>query len=165
MPSQAEVVKVNNLDIVMLAEKYDRMAMEVEKSQSALLNEFQSFDKNRIAHFIQDISGFIDYSSKLPSVDYAHSHPNPRPIGPPKAKDDFALENEAANLLRAEILRARYNLVHCQSSVRASGYMEHDLKRILDQLQRIADLLNKYIDQILPVDRPETFDRDIDEAK
>lgn len=156
---QAGAIKINNLDISTLAEKLDRMAVEVAKSVSAGLGEYNQFDKARLQSFINDARAFIAYSSSVNDVDLPHSHPVLFEIKEPSVSLQPELENEAANQLCAEIIRARENIIQSQSSVRAAGWMAHDLVRINSYVDRLDSYLNMYIETILPVDKPETFAR------
>lgn len=148
--------QIRNHDCVHMISLIDRALLEVKDSVSAGLNDYREADKKRLSQYLDNMTFFMDFSSKLPEMDRPHSHPlltsfpdSPVPVQP-------EMDNLAAKKLIHSLNVFRVNVGACQSADLSNGYMLQDQERFYAEIQHCKLLLSDYIDKAQPTDYPET---------
>ena len=163
------VTNVANPDIATFAEMTDQRLVEILKSASGALDDYTTPDKIRMQAYVNELRAFKAWFMQRPEPDRPNQHPeqlgidyqsNQESFEDPVTQEEVALiqkpENMAARAAAQQMREILASTVLGASRFRPGGMNAHDSRRVDDELDRLEFLLTEYIEQLLPVDLPET---------
>lgn len=163
------VTNVANPDIATFAEMTDQRLVEILKSASGSLDDYTTPDKIRMQAYVNELRAFKAWFMQRPEPDRPNQHPeqlgidyqsNQESFEDPVTQEEVALiqkpENMAARAAAQQMREILASTVLGASRFRPGGMNAHDSRRVDDELDRLEFLLTEYIEQLLPVDLPET---------
>lgn len=149
----APATSTYNIDVHSIVRRYNRMLMEIMKSQSSGISQTMPFDVTRITSYVAAMNGFLDFVVGQPLLDCPETGPTeiPLPVNPTVPY----IENESAYDLMQLIEIARDELANSQSSRIPTNLVSFDYNRQKAYLQKVTNLL-AYINNTEPLDLPES---------
>ena len=163
------VTTVANPDIQTFAEMIDQRLVEILKSVSGALDDYMGPDKVRLKSYVEELRNFKAWFMKQPEPDRPNQHPEKLGIDYQSNKESFTdpvtgeeelliqkPENMSARAAAGQMREVLASTVLGASRNRCGGMNAHDSRRVDDELNRLEDLLDSYIENNLPVDLPET---------
>jgi len=148
--------QLRNYNCLALMEQIDRVLIEVSQSVSATTNDYREPDKVRLQSYINAITAYLDYSSKVPYLDRPHSHPLMLSYPEPPVPVQSDMDNLAGRALVHSLHVFRINIGMSQSSDMSNGYVAQDLSRFRSYVLDLQSLLSDFISKVQPLDLPET---------
>lgn len=142
-----------NIDVHSCARRYNRMIVEVTRSQSSGISYALPFDMARVKAYIAQMQGFLAYIVAQPLLDCPETGPTlipmpENPVIPP-------IENESAMDLVHLIEIARDEIGNSQSSRMPTNLIKFDYDRQMSYLAKMQTLLT-YVEKAEPLDLPES---------
>lgn len=156
---------IKNLDVAHLADIISRDIREVVKFQSSFTASLIiPADRGRLQSYVRQYEGFTNWAvegsrgenGKFACLDLPRTHPQVYPLVPCLSIEEIDVENELIRTVARHLIALRHELVTSQSSQLASGLLPADEGRVRSIIERLYRLLNTYVDEILPIDQPET---------
>lgn len=147
-------VKLYNDDVRGFVLRIDRFLQEMNKSQSANITEFVSFDVDRLKSYLQVCEAYLSWVSAAPQLDLPETHPLEL-VNPPMPELP-TVENPMIDDVLRLMVRLRGEALRSQSSRRASGLVSFDLERFKAILGKIGAYLDDFVATVNPVDLPES---------
>ncbi|RLA20985.1 MAG: hypothetical protein DRQ62_09935 [Gammaproteobacteria bacterium] len=143
-----------NHDISGFHRRFNRFITELKKSVSSSGSLVNAFDKKRLATYIAALRSYQKWVTDQPALDLPDTHPRAYELDDNPEYVD--LENESIVDAIRMLELARDELVRSQSSRSAAGLIEHDDVRLTAMINKIDSFLTSYIEEITPLDLPES---------
>jgi len=150
------MTEVSNLHIASLAERADAAIKEVLLCESANSGDLYIPDRKRIESYNKEILDFATWAAQRPKLDLPRSHPTLYTI-------DYCAEGTSRHINNRSLrdLVRLYEAIikqmtESESANLSSGIGDHDLGRLTGILAQIEGLLVDFVDQNLPLDKPES---------
>jgi hypothetical protein len=142
-----------NIDVHSIVRRYNRILMEILKSQSSGISQTMPFDVTRVTSYVGAMNNFIDFVVGQPLLDCPET--GPTEIALPANPAIPYIENESGYDLMQLIQIARDEIANSQSSRIPTNLVSFDYDRQKSYLQKITNLL-AYIAGSEPLDLPES---------
>ena len=142
-----------NTDVHSIFRRYNRMLVEIMKSQSSGISQTMPFDLVRVKSYLIAMRRYIEFIVGEPLLDCPETGPTEIPL-PPTPKVDV-VENESAFDVMQLILIARDELANSQSARIPTNLVKFDYDRQIAYLTKITNLV-LYIEAAEPLDLPES---------
>lgn len=142
-----------NIDVHSIVRRYNRMLIEITKSQSSGISQTMPFDVTRIESYISAMGAFIDFVVGQPLLDCPET--GPTEIQLPENPVVPFLENESAYDVMQLLQIARDEIAASQSSRIPTNLVSFDYERQKSYLAKVSSLL-AYIKSSEPLDLPES---------
>ena len=142
-----------NIDVHSIVRRYNRILVEIAKSQSSGISQMMPFDVTRVKAYFDAIKNFLDFVVSQPLLDCPETGPTEMPLPPPAPMPP--LENESAYDLMQLVEIARDEVSNSQSSRTPTNLVKYDYDRQVAYLAKIASLL-AYVATAEPLDLPES---------
>ena len=143
-----------NHDISGFHRRINRFIVELRQSVSSSVSLVNTFDKKRMATYIDSLRSYQSWVTAEPEMDLPDTHPRKYALEENPGIED--LENEsvvdAIHLLEV----TRDELVRSQSSRLGAGLISHDNIRLTANIDKLDSFLTSYIEEITPLDLPES---------
>lgn len=152
-PGAAAAASTYNIDVHSVVRRYNRVLVEIVKSQSSGVSQTLPFDITRITSYIAAINNFLDFVVGQPILDCPETGPTEVPL-PPSPTIPY-IENESAYDLMQLLEIARDEIANSQSSRIPTNLVKFDYERQKAYLQKASNLLG-YIGTVEPLDLPES---------
>lgn len=149
----APATSTYNIDVHSIVRRYNRMLVEIMKSQSSGISQTMPFDITRITSYINAMTNYLDFVVGQPLLDCPETGPTEVPL--PTNPTIPYLENESAYDLMQLIEIARDEIAGSQSARIPTNLVSFDYARQKSYLQKLSNLL-AYIGTIEPLDLPES---------
>ena len=111
-------------------------------------------DIKRLEKYLDSWEATVEWVVGQERLDLPHSHPLKHAVAPMPALPP--VENAAVDDVVRYMVTARDELLMSASSNQATGLDAADAERHRKVLEKVADFLENYIKQILPLDLPES---------
>ena len=147
---------VLNQDVAGLCERIDEVIYELQKSQSASVTDFNSFDRTRIDSYLAWLDSYVAWILAAPAVDVPETHPREYVIKEIASGLTDDVENKSIRDIIRMFRSMMTEMSNAQSSRNPNGLISHDANRYSLLSGKIAAFLTNHIDQTLPVDMPES---------
>jgi hypothetical protein len=148
---------VQNMDIAGLVRRIRRVREELQKCVSAGLMHVTDHDKARIASYLESLSVYFDWMIAQPQQDFVEWHPTDIDLG--DAELEALPENEALADMIQQFAALEQEMAYSASARMHTSMMEHDERRFREIVEKIGNFLDNYIEQIQPLDMPESSPR------
>jgi hypothetical protein len=142
-----------NIDVHSIVRRYNRMLVEVNKSQSSGISFTIPFDVTRLRSYIAALSNYLAFIVAQPLLDCPETGPTEIPLPPPPVMP--TIENESAMDAINLIEIARDEIANSQSARMPTNLMTFDFERQKSYLAKIGKLLD-YVAISEPLDLPES---------
>jgi hypothetical protein len=142
-----------NIDVHSIHRRYNRMLVEITKSQSSGISQTMPFDVVRIESYVNAMNQFIDFVVGQPLLDCPETGPTEIALQANPAVP--YIENESAYDVMQLIQIARDEIAASQSSRIPTNLVSFDYQRQKSYLQKITNLL-AYVKNAEPLDLPES---------
>lgn len=142
-----------NTDIHSIVRRYNRILVEVLKSQSSGISYTLPFDVTRLTSYVNAMRAYQEFVVAQPLLDCPET--GPTLIDLPENPVMAVIENESAADVINLIEIARDEVANSQSARMPTNLLEFDFKRQMSYLEKIVSLLN-YIGTAEPLDLPES---------
>lgn len=150
-----EVKKITyNHDIAGLQRRINRFIYEMIKSVSNAGSLLNQFDRERLITYLNSIRVYVAWIVSQPLLDLPETSPREIQLDPNPEWD--LVENEAIIDIVRMLELARDEVVNSQSARNASGLNKFDEARILAMVEKVDKFITNYIDQVTPLDLPES---------
>lgn len=149
-----ENLTVLNFDLVGLLNRMNRFIEEIYKCVSSSGSDVNQFDKGRLVKYIDAIDFFHDFVISEPQLDLPETSPTTYTIRP--GIETPEVENEMCNDMIRFMRVLRDEMSNCQSARQSSGFITHDSVRLRAMTERCRQYLIKYINEVAPLDFPES---------
>lgn len=149
----ASATSTMNIDVHSIVRRYNRMLVEISKSQSSGISQVMPFDVTRITSYLVAIRAQLDFIVAQPLLDCPETGPMEMPL--PAMPAVTPIENESAYDLMTLIEVARDEIANSQSSRVPSNLVKFDYERQMAYLSKANNLL-AYISANEPLDLPES---------
>jgi len=146
-------VSTMNIDVHSIVRRYNRMLVEIAKSQSSGISQVMPFDVVRITSYISAMRAQLDFIVAQPLLDCPET--GPMEMALPPMPQVTPIENESAYDLMSLIEVARDEIANSQSSRIPSNLVKFDFERQVAYLTKVVNLLS-YINSNEPLDLPES---------
>jgi len=146
-------VSTMNIDVHSIVRRYNRMLVEIAKSQSSGISQVMPFDVVRITSYISAMRAQLDFIVAQPLLDCPET--GPMEMALPPMPQVTPIENESAYDLMSLIEVARDEIANSQSSRIPSNLVKFDFERQVAYLTKVVNLLG-YINSNEPLDLPES---------
>ena len=143
-----------NHDLLMIADKCDRIKVELQRSQSNPVSGMTDHDIARFKTYIDDLKALKAWVIDQPVLDLPETHP--REFVVPEAPETIAVESEVINHLVRMIDALRVEMVNCQSARYASSMIGHDGTRFDAVTDKMLKFVDDYVVGNTPLDLPES---------
>lgn len=154
MPVSTNKVTSNH-DVSGLSRRLNRFIIEVIKSASSNASDgLNSFDRTRLLAYLTAIRAYVAWVVAQPALDLPET--NPRAIALVDDPEIPAIENESVTDIVRLLVICRDELTSSQSARMATGLITYDAARHLAIVTKVENLVTQYIDQVTPVDTPES---------
>jgi hypothetical protein len=142
-----------NIDVHSIVRRYNRMLVEIAKSQSSGISQVMPFDVTRIRANLSAMRAQLDFVVAQPLLDCPETGPMEMPLPPMPAVTP--IENESAYDLMTLLEVARDEIANSQSSRIPSNLVKFDYDRQVAYLTKANNLL-AYVEGNEPLDLPES---------
>lgn len=142
-----------NIDVHSIVRRYNRMLIEIQKSQSSGVSFTNPFDVARVTSYVNAMDAYQKFVVGQPLLDCPETGPTEMAL-PENPKVDV-LENESAMDCVNLIEIARDEIANSQSSRMPTNLLSFDFDRQTAYLNKIRALL-EYIAAAEPLDLPES---------
>jgi len=142
-----------NTDVHSIVRRYNRMIVEMVKSQSSGVSLTNPFDIARLTAYVEAMANYQAFIVSQPLLDCPETGPTEMPL-PPNA-DVPVIENESLADAVALMEIARDEIANSQSSRLPTNLMSFDYERQASYLAKIRKLM-EYIAKSEPLDLPES---------
>jgi len=146
-----------NVDIHSITRRYNRILMEILKSQSSGVSQVMPFDVVRILSYIAAMTAYQAFVVAQPLLDCPETGPMDIPL-PPSPVIPY-IENESGYDIMQLIEIARDELTNSQSARLPTNMIKFDYARQQGYLGKISALVG-YIGVSEPLDLPESSPMD-----
>ena len=146
-------VSTYNTDVHSIVRRYNRMIVEVAKSQSSGISLTNVFDTTRLRSYIAAMQNYQAFIISQPLLDCPETGPTEMEL--PKNPTVPIIENESLADAMALIEIARDEISNSQSSRMPTNLLSFDYTRQQTYLAKIGRLLD-YVAQSEPLDLPES---------
>lgn len=144
-----------NHDVAGLYRRVNRFIVELLKSVSSVGSQVNEFDQTRLSSYIGAIRSYHAWVAAQPQLDLPETHPRAIQLeAPPVVPNE--VENESVRDVVYLMEIARDELVNGQSSRNGSGLVSFDSARLTAIVDKIEALLLSYIQNVTPLDLPES---------
>lgn len=150
---KAPATSTYNIDVHSIVRRYNRILIEILKSQSSGISQTMPFDVTRVTSYIAAMNNFLDFVVGQPLLDCPET--GPTEISLPVNPAIPYIENESGYDLMQLVQIARDEIANSQSSRIPTNLLSFDYDRQKSYLQKITNLLN-YIAGSEPLDLPES---------
>lgn len=150
---KAPATSTYNIDVHSIVRRYNRILIEILKSQSSGISQTMPFDVVRVTSYITAMQNFLDFVVGQPLLDCPET--GPTEIALPTNPAIPYIENESGYDLMQLIQIARDEIANSQSSRIPTNLVSFDYERQKSYLQKITNLLT-YISGSEPLDLPES---------
>jgi len=148
--------EVNSLDMAGLLERMDRARFEILKSASANVDDIRTADRQRIDAYLAEAQSYADYVAAEPEQDYPESYPDVITVDYRVTEEITKVENLGIRDVDRIFRTAIVEMSNSQSARLPSGFKAQDKVRFDSYIARITSLLTKHLDNVNPLDLPET---------
>jgi len=142
-----------NIDVHSIVRRYNRMLVEIAKSQSSGISQVMPFDVIRITSYVNAMRAQLDFIVAQPLLDCPETGPMEMPL--PPMPNVTPIENESAYDLMTLLEVARDEMANSQSGRIPSNLVKFDYDRQIAYLTKINNLI-AYINVNEPLDFPES---------
>ena len=142
-----------NIDVHSIVRRYNRMLVEIAKSQSSGISQVMPFDVVRITSYITAMRAQLDFIVAQPLLDCPETGPMEMQF--PPLPQVTPIENESAYDLMTLLEVARDEIANSQSSRIPSNLVKFDYDRQVAYLSKVMNLV-AYINANEPLDFPES---------
>ena len=149
----APALSTYNIDVHSIVRRYNRILMEVLKSQSSGISQIMPFDVTRMTSYISAMNNFLDFIVAQPLLDCPET--GPTEIVLPPSPTIPIIENESATDIMELIQIARDEVANSQSSRIPTNLVQFDYQRQKSYLTKLTALL-AYVAQSEPLDLPDS---------
>jgi hypothetical protein len=149
---------IHNMDIVTLYNMANRTILEIQKSSSESSTGFHPQDITRVKSYSDALQTFKSWVVDQPRQDHPETHPNLITLEVPQGY--LKGENDALNQLQRMVIAMRNELIMSASAGFTSWIETHDAERFDEYMAKYDSLVTNYIEEIQPLDTPESSPRD-----
>lgn len=149
----APALSTYNIDVHSIVRRYNRILMEVLKSQSSGISQIMPFDVTRMTSYIAAMNNFLDFIVAQPLLDCPET--GPMELVLPPSPTIPIIENESATDIMELIQIARDEVANSQSSRIPTNLVQFDYQRQKAYLTKLTALL-AYVAQSEPLDLPDS---------
>jgi hypothetical protein len=154
----AETKDCYNMNIAGLVNRINRFLVELMKSQSANITNWNDFDQDRLKTYIDNVETYLDWVVAQPLLDLPETTPmlvalNPFPETGP-------MESDMITDMSLYMQRMRDELLHSQSSRQGTGVIDFDEIRCRAIIKAVRAFMADYVASANPVDLPESTPSD-----
>jgi len=142
-----------NTDVHSIVRRYNRMIVEVLKSQSSGLSYTLPFDVNRLTAYVTAMEEYLKFVVGQPLLDCPETGPTEMPL--PEAPSIAMIENESSYDVLQLVEIARDEISNSQSARMPTNLVSFDYDRQMSYLGKIRALL-AYVAKAEPLDMPES---------
>ena len=142
-----------NTDVHSIVRRYNRMLVEVNKSQSSGVSFTNPFDVARLTSYVNAMKAYQAFVVAQPLLDCPET--GPTEIALPASPPLPVIENESAYDAIQLIEIARDEIAASQSSRMPTNLLSFDYERQTSYLDKVLRLLT-YVAQSEPLDLPES---------
>lgn len=142
-----------NLDVHSLVRRYNRILVEILKSQSSGLSQTMPFDLTRVDSYVAAMNNYLDFIVDQPLLDCPETGPTEMQL--PASPTIPYIENESGYDLMQLIEIARDELANSQSSRLPTNLVKFDYARQKSYWEKVSKLIT-YIKSVEPIDLPES---------
>lgn len=153
MADKSAVTTTYNTDVHSIVRRYNRMLVEIMKSQSSGISQTMPFDLVRVKSYLISMRKYIEFIVGEPLLDCPETGPTEMPLPTPPKVDE--IENESAYDVLMLITIARDELASSQSARIPTNLVKFDYDRQVAYLTKITNLVS-YIEDAEPLDLPES---------
>lgn len=153
--------QVFNDDIVGLVRRINRFIMEMVKSASANVADMNTFDQTRLTQYITMLRAYLAWVQAQPQLDLPETHPHALDV-PEAPVVPETMENDSVMDICRLLERARGEVINSQSARNAVGLIPFDMNRCSAVVDKVEKLLTDFIQQVQPIDLPESSPRSPD---
>lgn len=147
-------MEVRNHDIVGLVNRIQRFLVELTKSVSADVSQFNAFDTGRLKSYLDAIEKYRQWMTAQPQLDLPETAPRGYAI--PDFESTSRVENESINDTVRLLKIMRDELVNSQSARQPAGLTAFDDFRLSAILTKLNEFISSYIEEVTPLDLPES---------
>ena len=160
-----------NFDVVGVVDRVNRVLYELCTSESAVTNDFNKYDQERFLTMWGEIDGYIKVIQEQERLDLPHSYPamyhfnyitsiaqNPQtgePIEWERIKNSFVRD------LARLTANAQVQWSRSESADASNKFIPKDVERWTLIYDRGVAMVEKYADDVLPGDKPESSDYEL----
>jgi len=142
-----------NIDVHSVVRRWNRVLMEIIKSQSSGVSQTMPFDLVRIKSYLNAMEAFQSFIVSQPLLDCPETGPTEMPLPVPPVIP--YLENESAYDLLMLVEIARDEIGNSQSSRLPTNFVQFDFGRQQNYINKARKLV-EYIEAAEPLDLPES---------
>ena len=153
-----DVLYTYNHDVYGIVRRIDRFRRELSHAVSAGVHHFRAADVERYKKYSEALATYLDWVQAQPQLDLPESHPMPIAVEPAPVEPDP--ENESVQDLMYMLWTMRYELSRSQSSRLPQGLISFDESRMRAIIQKYDNFIANYVEQVLPLDLPESSPKD-----
>jgi hypothetical protein len=151
--------EVRNMDICGLVERIDRVIYETMTSESASLNELNSFDIQRQMDYSSTLRTYASMMNSASVMDLPHSYPHMYKIHYlTETVDVEDIKNKGLRDIIRYYLNAMVQLSRSESADKSNAFHPADYGRFLLIMDRIDQYISAYLQATLPIDFPKSSD-------
>ena len=160
-----------NFDVVGVVDRLDRVLYELCTSESAVTNDFNKYDRERYTTMTSEVDQYIKVVQEQERLDLPHSYPamyhfnyitskalNPQtgePIEWERIKNSFV--RDLARLIANSVVQWSRS----ESADASNKFIPKDVERWDLIYARSEAMVEKYADDVLPGDKPESSDYEL----
>jgi len=151
--------EVRNMDICGLVERIDRVIYETMTSESAALNELNSFDVQRQMDYSMALRTYASTMNSASVMDLPHSYPHMYKIHYVTESVDIEdIKNKGLRDIIRFYVNAMVQLSRSESADKSNAFHPADYGRFLLIMDRIDQYISSYLQSTLPLDFPKSSD-------
>lgn len=148
----------NNFNIKAVYSQVNIFIVEMQASASAGTQTLLDDDKSRINTWIDSLQEYSDKVLKgTKMLDLPNVHPRGKTLPDPPAKKEVT--NKFITELVDMLVEIRDQLLESSSSNISNGLITFDQIRYDNGLQKLDDYMTTYVEEVEPLDEPETTKR------
>jgi len=156
MAEPVQALKINNHDVVILADQLARFIEELYKSVSSGLSLVNTFDQARWQQYITNIRALHTHIISQPQLDLPETHPWQWAVEPLVNLGFEDTENDSINQAVRLFLLAREELLNSQLARMPAGLIIYDPSRFVSIISKAESFLINYVATATPLDFPES---------
>lgn len=142
-----------NTDVFSIVRRYNRVIVEVTKSQSSGISYTLPFDVSRLKSYVNAVRKYMQFVAAQPLLDCPET--GPTEIALPANPSIQSVENESAFDVLQLVEIARDELSNSQSGRMPTNLLKFDYDRQMSYLEKIEALL-AFVEDAEPLDLPES---------
>lgn len=147
-------MEVYNYQIAGLIRRLRRFRYETVKAASSALAHVTEHDLRRSVSFLDAAESYVDWVVSQKQLDLPESTPLKIELGEPEQLE--MPENESLVDLMAMYDRLEKEIGWSQSARLGDSLIIHDERRFRDMISKMRAFISDYVQQILPLDLPES---------